>query len=188
MSKGDEQKKKASIAERAARLTELADRVGELRARDVQLVEADDAGREAADVLEQTAQHLGSASAWSTYDTFFGGGMVSSMVKHDKLDRAAGLMRRADAALSRLGSELADVGVDAVGDIGITSMTRALDIWFDNIFSDWAVRERITQASERVHGLQRQLSEVGRRLADMRQEVDAGLAEAEAERERLLLV
>jgi hypothetical protein len=175
-------------ADRSARLTELAVRVGELRARGVQVEEADAAGREAHAVLQQTAQHLGSAGSWSTYDTFFGGGMVSSMVKHDKLDRAAALMRQADAALARLGTELADVGIDAVGDLGITSMTRALDIWFDNIFSDWAVRERIGQASERVHALLQRLQEVGQRLATMRQEVESGLAEVETERERLLLV
>jgi hypothetical protein len=175
-------------ADRSARLTELAGRVGELRARGVQVEEADAAGREAHAVLQQTAQHLGSAGSWSTYDTFFGGGIVSSMVKHDKLDRAAALMRQADAALARLGTELADVGIDAVGDLGITSMTRALDIWFDNIFSDWAVRERIGQASERVHALLQRLQEVGQRLATMRQEVESGLAEVETERERLLLV
>ena len=175
-------------ADRAARLTELADRVGALRARGVQVEEADAAGREAHAVLQQTAQHLGSAGSWSTYDTFFGGGIVSSMVKHDKLDRAAVLMRQADAALARLGTELADVGLDTVGDIGITSMTRALDIWFDNIFSDWAVRERIAQAGERVQALQRQLHEVGQRLAAMKEDIATGLADAETEREQLLLV
>ena len=110
------------------------------------------------------------------------------MVKHDKLDRAAVLMRQADAALARLGTELADVGLDTVGDIGITSMTRALDIWFDNIFSDWAVRERIAQAGERVQALQRQLHEVGQRLAAMKEDIATGLADAETEREQLLLV
>lgn len=175
-------------ADRAARLTELATEVGELRARGVQVEEADAAGREAHAVLHRTAQHLGSAGSWSTYDTFLGGGMLSSMAKHDQLDKAAALMRQADTALARLGTELADVGLDAVGGVGIDSLTRALDIWFDNIFTDWAVRERIGQASQRVHALLDQLDHVGRRLATMRQEVATGLAEAESERERLLLV
>ncbi|GAA1478367.1 hypothetical protein GCM10009623_28130 [Nocardioides aestuarii] len=175
-------------ADRAARLTELAAEVGRLRARGVQVEEADAAGREAHAVLQRTAQHLGSAGSWSTYDTFFGGGMLSSMAKHDQLDKAAALMRQADAALARLGTELADVGLDAVGGVGIDSMTRALDIWFDNIFTDWAVRERIGQASQRVHALLDQVNRVGQRLATMKQEVAGGLADAESERERLLLV
>ena len=174
--------------DRAARLTELAGEVGELRARGVQVEEADAAGREAHTVLQRTAQHLGSAGSWSTYDTFLGGGMLSSMAKHDQLDKAAALMRQADVALARLGTELADVGLDAVGGVGIDSMTRALDIWFDNIFTDWAVRERIGQATQRVHALLGQLDHVGQRLATMKQEVAAGLAAAESERERLLLV
>lgn len=175
-------------ADRAARLTELAVEVGQLRARAVQVEEADAAGREAHAVLQRTAQHLGSAGSWSTYDTFLGGGMLASLAKHDQLDKAAVLMRQADAALARLGSELADVGLDAVGGVGIDSLTRALDIWFDNIFTDWAVRERIGQAGHRVQALLAQLDQVGQRLAAMKHEVAAGLAEAESERERLLLV
>lgn len=171
----------------AARLTELADQAGELRGRATQLAEADRAGRAAHTALQQTAQHLGSAGSWATYDTFFGGGVVADMVKHDKLDRAGVLMRQADAALAHLATELADVGIEAVGDIGISSMTRALDVWFDNIFSDWEVRERIARASERVQRLLGEVGHVGHELGRRQQENAAALEEVTAERERLLL-
>ncbi|HYH35145.1 MAG TPA: hypothetical protein VD814_08360, partial [Nocardioides sp.] len=129
-----------------ARLEELAERLGVLQAESAQLAEADAAGRRAHEALHQAAQHLGSAGSWATYDTFFGGGLVADMVKHDRLDRAGALMQEADAALARLAGELADVGVGAVGGVGVTDFTRALDVWFDNIFSDWAVRDRIERA------------------------------------------
>jgi hypothetical protein len=174
-------------ADTSARLTALADRLGELVAQRTQLGEADAAGREAHAMLQQTAQHLGSAGSWATYDTFFGGGLVADLVKHDKLDRAAVLMRQADAALVRLSSELADVGIEAVGDIGISSMTRALDVWFDNIFSDWQVRDRIARAGERVQRLLGEVGQVGQELVRRQQQNAVALEEAAAERERLLL-
>ncbi len=73
-----------------------------------------------------------------------------------------------------------------MGDIGISSMTRALDVWFDNIFSDWEVRERITRASERVQRLLGEVGQVGHELGRRQQEDAAALEEATAERERLL--
>lgn len=170
----------------ARRLTELAERTGALQARRVQLEEADAAAREAHGALQETARHLGSAGSWATYDTFFGGGLVGDMVKHDKLDRAAALMRRADAALAHLATELADVGIGSVGEIGISSMTRALDVWFDNIFSDWAVRDRIAQADDRVQRLLVGVADIGRELHARQEQTVAGLEDAAAERERLL--
>ena len=173
-------------ASTAQRLTELAERTGALQAQRVQLEEADAAAREAHGALQETARHLGSAGSWATYDTFFGGGLVGDMVKHDKLDRAAALMRRADAALAHLATELADVGIGSVGEIGISSMTRALDVWFDNIFSDWAVRDRIAQADDRVQRLLVGVADIGRELHARQEQTVAGLEDAAAERERLL--
>lgn len=175
-----------AAAAASARLAELAERIGTLQARQVQVAEADAAGRQAWNALQEAARHLGSAGSWATYDTFFGGGMVADMVKHDRLDRAQALMHRADAALARLATELADVGIGAVGEVGITEMTRALDVWFDNIFSDWAVRDRIEQAARRVDALSQAVADVGRELVRRREATDEELAAARAERERLL--
>ena len=170
----------------AARLSQLAEEMGTLKARGVQVAEADAAGRRAHDALRQAADHLGRAGSWATYDTFLGGGLIADMAKHDRLDKAQTLMREADAALARLASELADVGIGAVGEVGITELSRALDVWFDNIFSDWTVRDRIAQAARRVDALAQAVADVGRTLARRGQAVEHELALARAERERLL--
>src|SRR5690606_784355 len=127
------------------------------------------------------------AGGWATYDTFFGGGMVTDMMKYDRLDRAGALMQQADAALAHLATELADVGVDAVGGIGITQMTQAFDVWFDNIFSDWAVRDRIRQAAARVDHLLAAVVATEDDLRQRRAQAGAGLSAIAAERERLLI-
>ncbi|MFE5294497.1 hypothetical protein ACFQ8T_20135 [Isoptericola sp. NPDC056618] len=107
-------------------------------------VRAVDAGLAAAEV------ELRGADGWSTYDTFFDGGMLASMVKHDTMDRAAGLLREADGALRHLTVELGDLGEQGVGGVGVDGLTRTLDVWFDTIFTDWSVRNRIAEARDRV--------------------------------------
>ncbi len=183
-----EQEVRADPAATAAseRLTALVGRVGELSARATQLAEADAAGRAAHQALQEAARHLGSAGSWATYDTFFGGGLLADLAKHDKLDRAGAVMQRADAALRSLATELADVGIGPVEGVGITELTRTLDVWFDNIFSDWAVRDRIAQASDRVQQLLAQVVAIGQDLERRQQETAEQLASSEAERERLL--
>jgi hypothetical protein len=151
----------------AVRLEEVATALGERAAEGVQIDEAMEAARVAAECLDRAARHLGSAGSWSTYDTFFGGGFFSDMAKYDNLDKAAVLMRRADAALGHLATELADVGMTSVGGIEVSQLTSFFDVWFDNIFSDWAVRDRIRQATGRVAqartGVTRTIETLGQR-------------------------
>jgi len=69
--------------------------------------------------------------------------VISSSFKHDRLDQAARPAAYADRCLAVLRTELADVGiVRPVGRIGVDGGTRFLDVWFDNIFTDLAVRDR----------------------------------------------
>ncbi len=78
--------------------------------------------------------------------------MVSSMVKHDRIDSAAVRIASAQRALADFSRELADVGPAQriSADLGITPMTRTLDVWFDNIFTDLSVRSRIKESSADV--------------------------------------
>jgi len=168
------------------RLTEIAERRGTLEAEVVQLREAQAAARDARAALGEASQHLGSASGWATYDTFFGGGLVSDLMKHNRLDQAGELMRRADAALGHLATELADVDIDAVGEIGITELARAFDIWFDNIFSDYQVRERIRDAAARVDGLLHAVDRVADELMRRLGGVETVLRDLEASRREVL--
>ena len=45
----------------------------------------------------------------------------------------------------RLARELADVGVrSTVERLQVDGLTRTFDVWFDNIFTDWSVKSRIS--------------------------------------------
>lgn len=173
-------------APEAEELAQLASDLGAVRSTATELREALGAADDAADALAQADNLLSSARGWSTADTFFDGGLLTDMVKYDRMDQAQALMRRADDALSDLGVELADVGMEPVGGIEITQLVRAFDVWFDNIFSDWAVRERIGEAAARVAEARGAVGEVRRRLVDRLLQAESKEAVLVARREELL--
>jgi hypothetical protein len=128
--------------------------------------------------LQEALDRIGSARSWGTYDTWFGGGFFSSMIKHDRIDEAEQAMRAVDAALDRLRRELADVGVDgaAVGDVGVSDLSRTLDVWFDNFFTDIGVQSRLKDADRRLAEVGELLMTVSNDLAQREREVESRLA------------
>lgn len=175
-----------AAASAAARLTEVASAMGALDAELVQLAEAEAAAHQVYGALSAASQHLESAASWSTYDTFLGGGMLGDMAKYNQLDKAGELMRQADAALSHFATELADVDIAGVGGIQITEMNRTFDVWFDNIFSDLAVRERINQAKQRVAQVSAAVGSTASHLRLRREIAVDSLDRLSTEREGLL--
>lgn len=171
----------------AAELADVAQRIGAVRAELVEIDQAADAADGAVHALAAAADHLRSADSWATYDTFMGGGMIADMVKHDKMDRAAALIRAADAELAHLAVELGDLGERGVGGLGVDDLTRVFDVWFDNIFSDWSVKNRIAEARDRVDAAGRAVDGVRSRLAARRHDAEASASAMAARREELLL-
>lgn len=134
------------------RVLQLADERGRLAGELHEIGEALHAAAAAHQSLAVVQEQLGSASGWSTYDTFFGGGLISSAIKHDRLDAAAAAAAQADRYLAVLRTELADVaGVGPTApQLAVSGLTRFVDVWLDNIFTDWSVRDRIKQAQHNV--------------------------------------
>ena len=85
--------------------------------------EAQEACESALRSLGEAQRRVDSARSWGTYDTWFGGGLFSSMIKHGRIDEAEGYMHAVDAALERLRRELADVHMDGAASAGSVSPT-----------------------------------------------------------------
>lgn len=168
------------------RLTALAAELGETRALLEELTQADVAARGAAEALGEVAPLLGSARNWAMFD-LMQGGFITSLVKYNRVDEASKLMRAADAALARLALELVDVGMDGVGNVGISETTRGLDIWFDNVFSDYSAKQRIQEAATRVYELRSAVRDARKGLEGRTNAALLRLVELEAERNRLLV-
>ncbi len=102
--------------------------------------------------------------------------MVSSLVKQDKLGEASAAAARANQLLARLSRELADVGGGTVAALDVGDMTRFLDVWFDNIFTDMSVSNRIDEAKARTAHSLKAIAGQHRQIAERRADVDRRLA------------
>lgn len=173
-------------APNATELARVAEERGALLAEDTEAREAHAAGLAARDLLLHAQQLLGNAQSWSTWDTFGGGGLFSDMMKYDKLDQVTAVLRQADQALDRFSRELADVGMRAVRGVEIDGLTRTFDVFFDNFFSDLAVRRRIQDAAARVDEAVAAVEQVLQRLTARGKEIAEQLGDLDARRSALL--
>ena len=63
------------------------------------------------------------------------------------------------------------MGSAAIGGVGVSDLTRTLDVWFDNFFSDLAVQSRLKDADHRLDMIGEALVAVRRALDERYQEV-----------------
>jgi hypothetical protein len=170
----------------SSRLAEIAVRRGELAAQERENREAYEAGQEAHASLRDALDCIRSAASWSTWDAFGGGGLLTDMMKYDRLEQAQQLVRRANDALAHLATELADVGITGIRGVEVDNLTRTFDIWFDNIFSDMSVRSRIQEARGRLESALAAVERIGSQLAAAKQEIEREAAALDAERMALV--
>jgi myosin heavy subunit len=173
---------------RRATLLSLADERGRLTAELGEMqaaMQAADAARQALSLVEDK---LGSASSWNTYDTFFGGGMLATAMEHSRLDDAAQAAAEADRRMAVLRTDLTQLDqVEATSPmITLSSATRFMDLWFNNIFTDLAVRDRINQGQQNVAQSLQMVSAVEERLKAQSADVQSRLTEIEGQRRDLL--
>ncbi len=166
----------------SSRLAEIAVRRGELAAQERENREAHEAGLAAHVALREALDVIRSAASWSTWDAFGGGGLLTDMVKYDRIEQAQRLVRRANDALAHLATELADVGITGVRGVEVDNLTRTFDIWFDNIFSDMSVRSRIQEARGRLESALVAVERIGEQLSAAKREIDREVAALDAER------
>lgn len=169
-------------------LTDLALALGTTRAQLAEVREALQAARDAQALLVDAVTMLQKALDWSTYDTFLGGGMIASAVKHDRISTAEDLLRESGRALQRLAAELADVdGTARLVPVDVDDLTRTFDVWFDNIVTDWQVRDRVVRAHDRTQEVLETVRTVGRDLEQRERDLQAQEETQTERRERLLV-
>ena len=107
--------------------------------------EAIQAGEAALESMEMARKELGSARNWGLFD-IFGGGMLSTFVKHSKMDDASYYMEEAKRSIAVFERELKDVSLSADFSIEVGSFMRFVDIFMDNVFVDFMVQSQINDA------------------------------------------
>ena len=134
----------------ARRLLALEERQAQLTARSKELQEAIQAGYDALSDISSIESALSSAEGWGTWDVL-GGGLISDMAKYSHLDDAQQQINGLQRSLSRFRTELADVDIRTGIQVEVDSFLRFADYFFDNIFTDWAVLDRIRRTQSQIH-------------------------------------
>ena len=171
--------------EAGARLTELDQRLDELESQRREVGEAISAGRSAETALSSVLNSLDSAEDWGTWD-MFGGGLLSTMAKHEHLDDAQAGIGYAQNCLSRFRTELADVQHMDIPQVYIGEFATFADYFFDGLFADWYVQSRIHDAQRGVEAVDSRVCEALNRLQWMDQNLAGEQRGLEEERQRLL--
>lgn len=111
-----------------------------------ELEEAISAANRVTSTAYRALNQLESAEGWATYDALTQGGIISHIAKYDHIDNAQKDFNSLNCDLKNFQKELLDVNIESTFDsIGIDSYTRAVDLWFDNIFTDLSVRDKIQE-------------------------------------------
>ena len=130
-----------------------------ITSQDAQIRELDEAilaGRSADQIAERILDNLSSAESYGTWD-LLGGGLIADMAKHSHLDDAQGQVERLQGALRRFKTELADVQIVADMQVNVDGFLRFADYFFDGLFADWSVMNKISEAQSQVKNVKRQI-------------------------------
>lgn len=114
-----------------------------------EILEAITAGRQALSSLRMAKEQLQSAGNWGIVD-MIGGGFLTSMMKHSKIDRASSYMQEAKQKLSAFQRELKDVSISANLDMEISGFLTFADFFLDGLIADYFVQSKIEKAKSQV--------------------------------------
>lgn len=128
--------------------------------------EAISAGNKAKNIAEQVLSELDDAEGWGTWD-LLGGGLISDLAKHSSLDDAQEEIEHLQVQLRRFKTELADVTIRAEMQVNIDGFLRFADYFFDGLFADWAVLDKIEESQAEVKNVITQIQAVLDKLASM---------------------
>jgi len=151
----------------AEEIRSIEARISYLEGQMDEIDEAIAAGRRALNCANDVMNSLNKAENWSTFD-MFSDGIIADIAKHSNLDDAQRKIEILQMELRRFKTELADVGsIHVEMQVSIDGFLRFADYFFDNLFTDWAVRDKIKTAQSQVNDTIFQIHGVLNRLNSM---------------------
>lgn len=114
-----------------------------------ELSEAIAAGERAIRSLASARDKLNSAGNWGLWD-MFGGGAISGIVKHSKVNEASNYVEDAKRDLAIFQRELRDVHVPSDLRVEINGFLSFMDFFCDGFLADWMVQSQISKAKKQI--------------------------------------
>lgn len=134
------------------------------KTRETEIREAVAAGERALTSLRRAQEKLDSARNWGLFD-LFGGGFITDMIKHSRMNDASALMENARADLLVFQRELRDACVPTEFRMEVSDFLTFADFFFDGVIADYLVQSKIAEARAQVSDA---IYQVERLLRDLR--------------------
>lgn len=132
-----------------------------------ELEEALDAGYKAFDLADKIVDELEEAHNLAEWDTFMDSILID-MQKHEHIHNAQDLIGDLRNELRHFKTELADVHIDGNIQIEMDDFSEFADWFFDNIFTDWDIKEKIENSQVEAEDTRNQITGTINALKDMR--------------------
>lgn len=137
----------------------------------------------AKNTAKQVAKSLESAESWATFDVFGGRGVITHMAKYSHIDDAEEKFNILSHDLRELRDEIGDIQ----GLTDISSGQRAVDFWFDNIFTSLSVRQKVADNAGQIKNLIGGIRQAENALKEKLSEKEKEFAKNRQQEEELLL-
>ena len=182
-----EQIKKSGVPD-AGRIMNLENEIAFLETQQKEIQEAVTAGNRALDITRKILEDLDSAKNWSTFD-LMGGGLIADMAKYDRLNKVQDKIQDLQAALRGFRTELADVTERISGDlhVEIGDFLHFADYFFDGLFTDWMVYDKINDSRGRTLRTRDQIQKILGQLNVMDNELCSKKEKLKEELEQTIL-
>ena len=134
---------------------------------DVQVSEAINLTNQILGYVEQAERSLSSARNWGFFDVL-GGGFITDLIKHSKLNRARDAMDSVNYLMQRLQQVLGSIQLPADYRMQIGNFSTFADFFFDGVFADVYMVSKIMQSLDEVRNLKHKLYDLKARLESLR--------------------
>lgn len=178
---------RASDTAEGQKIRDMEQKLAALQSYKQEIREAINAGSSARGTADQILRELDSARNWNTWDTFGGGGIVTHVAKHSHLDSAQDLTEELQRKLRKLKTELADIKITADSQVNIDGFLRFADYFFDGLFADWAVGNRISESISSVSRTRDQISSTINKLETMEASTNQEIARLNASLDQIVI-
>ena len=106
---------------------------------------------------------------------------------HSHLDEAQELVQELQGELRQFKTELADIQISANMQVNIDGFLRFADYFFDGLFADWAVGDKISQSMNSVSSTKSQINQMLDKLGNLERATDSEITSMKAQLNDLIV-
>ena len=151
-----------------------------------EIKEAEIACSQTLESIHVATKELSDAKTFGAWD-MLGGGLLVTMAKRDHMDKAQNAINDVNYKLKRLKKELSDINEDVSLKIEINNYLSFADYFFDGIFVDMMVQNKINEAQGKVASLKNDMEKMLKYLNKMYAEVEAEKSRLKNEMDQVIL-